>query len=181
MAFKEKLEALLSKEEEEKKRETIRLEEERKRREEEATGIRAEHRRLEEFARIELQPLLGIVNEAYLHGRGEIENSGLLEATGRRREMINKRYEVVSKCEYYIGLRLSWDCRRERGSGKGKSLELFLGDNRLVQIKGGGQHESDAVLVRVDDKNARQKLENGIYEILSTPRKAEWSYTEQQP
>lgn len=177
MAFKEKLENLRL--QEERKRELKRAleEEERKNLAEQKERTRAGLEQLEEIAKRELQPLLELVNDVYLGGRGKVG------------ELKRIRYPLIDgdnkdqdnwNNEYGVRLSLSWDPRRRGRGDEGELLEMDLGNNRVTRARGGGLR-SPKGFVRMDDRDAKQKLEESVYKILTTPGACTWFRQDPDP
>ncbi len=168
MGLKEKLENLMLQEERKKQLESAAEQQRRKSSVEQEERIRVGLEQLEKLAKRELQPLLELVNDVYLGGRGKV---GELEKIGHRLIDGDKYWDP----EYRVELGLCWGRHKIQWGEAGESLIMELGDNRVVRIRG-GSHRSSKEFVKINDRDGRQKLEDSVYKTLTTPRACAWSH-----
>lgn len=117
------------------------------------------------------RPILDLVNEAYLDGRGKIS-------------LEKPDIEEVSKRLLFLKIRLELRWGEYDGTegvthlrgGHKLSLALYrIRNDRFVEIQGAGQDASTAK-VKVDFTNETflTQVQDGIYEVLSTPKATFW-------
>lgn len=132
-----------------------------------------DEKRVEELALLadQLRPILDLVNEIYLEGKGEInlEKPDIEEVSKRllfpkvRLELRWGEYDGTEGVTHLHG-------------GHKLSLSLFgIRKDRFVQIRGAGQ-DAPAAQVKVDftDEIFLTQVQDGIYEVLSTPKATFW-------
>jgi len=164
--LKERLQALRQQEMEAKRERKVREERVRVESEKEEQAERAEAEKLERLVREKFLPIFEEVKGVYLEEEGEIT--------------IEKRPDSYPLCpgeQVTASIILSWDYWEGNDAYGGKRLWVTLQKDRRTQLRGVGE-KSPRVEFSLDDKDWREKAENGIQQILSTRGACSWSKAE---
>ena len=154
LSFRDKLKNLRAKEEDEQRIKELKIEQEKKKREAEQRRIKSELGKLISQAQKEIAPFLQEVNSTYLGGRGQVSVN---TSSGCETLEETLKYSRVS-------IRLRWDEYDSFMSWGHKELELSLGFDQTVRIKGSSEEKE----IQTNDVDWRQKLEDQIMVLLES-------------